>query len=88
MDLQFNVPVLDLDGIEIPDANLGKLIAQTLVSARDGDALKLWDIATKLQKGEELKLDASDTSMLKERIKSADSLTILVKAQALQLFKE
>lgn len=88
MKLNFNFPISDLDGNEIPESNLGKTIANVLVSARDGDALKLWDIALKLQKGTELDLDTSDTQMLKDRIKNADSITILVKAQALQVFQE
>lgn len=87
MDLNFNVSILDLDGKEIPESNLGKTIAQVLANSRDGDALKLWDIATKLQRGDVLTLDSSDTQMLKDRIKGADTITILVKAQALQLFQ-
>jgi len=86
MELNLNVAITDLDGTDIADSNLGKTIAQTLAFARDGDALKLFDIAIKLQKGETITLDTSDTTMLKERIKGADSLTNLVKAQALQLF--
>lgn len=88
MKLNFNFPISDLDGNEIPESNLGKTIANVLVSARDGDALKLWDIALKLQKGTELDLDTSDTQMLKDRIKNADTITVLVKAQALQVFQE
>lgn len=87
MELNLNVPVTDLDGVAIPESNVGKTIAQTLAFARDGDALKLFDIALKFQKGETVNLDTSDSTMLKERIKADASLTNLVKAQALQLFK-
>lgn len=86
MELNLNITITDLEGNDIPESNLGKTIAQILAFARDGDALKLFDIAIKLQKGEILTLDSSDTTMLKERIKASDSLTNLVKAQALQLF--
>jgi len=87
MNLNFNIAITDLDGKDIPESNLGKTIAQTLAFARDGDALKLFDYALKLQKGEVISPDTSDSVMLKERIRGADSLTNLVKAQALLIFQ-
>jgi hypothetical protein len=57
-----------------------------LVQNPKGDALKIWHIAGKLHKGEELELDKSDEEMLKNLIKESETLTILTKAQALECF--
>lgn len=81
-----NVPILGLDGVELPDANMGKLVAQMLVNGSKGDALKYFHWAQKLHKGEALELDPSDAETLKNFIKDNDQLTILVKAQALACF--
>ena len=78
---------MDLDGKEIEGANIGKIVAQTLVQSSKGDALKYWGWATKLNAGEELDLDKSDTETLKNFIKESETLTILTKAQALECFE-
>ena len=84
--INLNKILLDLDGKEIENANIGKIVAQTLVQNPKGDALKIWHIAGKLHKGEELELDKSDEEMLKNLIKESETLTILTKAQALECF--
>lgn len=81
-----NVPILGLDGVELPDSNMGKLVGQMLVNGSKGDALKYFHWAQKLYKGEALELDPSDSETLKNFIKDNDQLTILVKAQALACF--
>lgn len=81
-----NVSILGLDGKELPESNVGKLIAQVLVQSNKGDALKIWHWAQKLHAGEELDLDPSDKEMLKNLIKDNETLTILAKAQALACF--
>jgi len=78
---------LDLDGKEIEGANIGKIVAQTLVQSSKGDALKYWGWATKMNAGEELDLDKSDTETIKNFIKESETLTILTKAQALECFE-
>ncbi|MEY4332360.1 MAG: hypothetical protein RLZZ196_1098 [Bacteroidota bacterium] len=88
MKINMNIPILGLDGKELPDANVGKLIAQTLVNTPKGDALKFFGWAQKLYAGSALELDASDTETLKNFIKESDSITILAKAQALACFKD
>lgn len=84
--INFNKNLVDLDGKEIENANIGKIVAQTLVQTSKGDALKVWHIASKLHKGEELDLDKSDIEMLKSAIRDSETLTILTKAQALDCF--
>lgn len=88
MKINMNVSILGLDGKELPDSNIGKLIAQVLVQSSKGDAAKLWFWAQKLYAGEALELDPSDAETLKNFIKDNDTLTILAKAQALACFEK
>jgi hypothetical protein len=88
MKVNMNTAVLDLDGKEIPESNIGKVIAQVLVQGSRGDALKFWHWAQKMYAGEELDLDPSDSETLKNFIKDNEQLTILVKAQALACFSK
>ena len=87
MKLNLNLPIVGLDGTEIADSNVGKLIAQVLAQGSKGDALKFWHWAQKLYAGEELDLDPTDAETLKNAIKDSESLTILSKAQALACFQ-
>lgn len=87
MKLNLNLPIVGLDGTEIADSNVGKLIAQVLAQGSKGDALKFWHWAQKLYAGEELDLDPTDAETLKNAIKDNESLTILAKAQALACFQ-
>jgi len=87
MKLNLNLPIVGLDGTEIADSNVGKLIAQVLAQGSKGDALKFWHWAQKLYAGEELDLDPTDAETLKNAIKDSESLTILAKAQALACFQ-
>ena len=86
MKINLNKNLLDLEGKDLPDSNLGKLVGQLLSQANEGDALKLWDWARKLYAGKELDLDPSDTQTFEAFIKNNKSLTILAKAQILELF--
>lgn len=85
MKIDLNKSVKDLDGIEIPDGHMGKIIANMLVSSTRGDALKYWGWAVKLNNKEEIDLDKSDFETFKEFVKSHEHLTILTKAQVLEL---
>ena len=85
--LNFNKPIVALDGqIVSEEITLGKVLAAQLASANKGDALKLFTWAQKLYNGQSLDLDPSDEATLKEFIKSNDQLTVLAKAQLLQVF--
>lgn len=88
MKINMNLPIFGLDGKEIPESNIGKLIAQVLGQSSKGDAVKLWFWAQKLYAGEELELDPSDAELLKQFVKENDSITILAKAQALACFEK
>lgn len=86
MKINMNVPILGLDGTELPNTNIGKVVAEMLANSAKGDALKLWHWAQNLYAGKALDLDPSDSETLKTFIRENEQLTILAKAQALACF--
>lgn len=88
MKLNFNFNLTDLDGKELEGANAGKLLANTLIQQTKGDAVKYWEWALALNKGDILDLDSSDQETLKTFVKDSDAITILAKAQVLNVFKK
>lgn len=91
--LDFNKALKGLDGQEVKDEKgeslpVGKLLASQLASANKGDALKMFTWAQKVYAGETLDLDKSDEGTLKEFIKSNEQMTVLAKAQLLEVFKD
>ncbi len=88
MKLDFNFSLTDLDGQPIENANAGKLLANTLAQQSKGDALKFWEWALALNKGDVIDLDTSDQNTLKTFVKESDVLTIFAKGQMLQVFKK
>lgn len=88
MKLDYNFYLKDLDGAEIKEAHAGKLLATGLIQQTKGDAVKFWDWALNLHKGEALDLDSSDQETLKNFIKDSESFTVLAKAQLLQVLKK
>ena len=85
MKLDFNFDFIGLDDQVFEGGNAGKMLAGALASASKGDALKFWDWAKKLFKGEVLDLDKSDQETLKGFIKDSE-LPIIYKAQILEIF--
>ena len=86
MKLNFNFNLTDLDGKELKDANAGKVLAQSLINQSKGDAVKYWEWALALNKGEVIDLDTSDQETLKTFIKDSDTIFVLAKAQFLGVF--
>jgi hypothetical protein len=88
MKLDFNFDLLGLDDQPIEGANAGKLVAQALVTSTKGNALKMWEWALALNKGEVINLDSVDQETLKSFISDSETFTILAKAQLLKLLKK
>jgi len=93
MKFNFNKNILSLSGEELKDEkenpiNLGKFLANQLVSASKGDAMKMSDLAQRLWKGEEVEIDRSDRKMLEDFIKEAATMNILVKGQLLDVLEK
>jgi hypothetical protein len=86
MKLNFNFNLTDLDGKELEGANAGKLLANTLIQQTKGDAVKYWEWALALNKGDILDLDSSDQETLKTFVKDSETITVLAKAQLLGVF--
>lgn len=84
MKFNLNINLKGLDGQEINDANIGKIVANALASGSTPNALKMMGWATKLYNGEALDLDQSDLITFKEFINSNQSFTDLLKAQVLE----
>lgn len=87
MEINLNKSVVDLEGKEIPNSNMAKMLANSLSSSATGDALKFWDWAKKLYSGKKLDLDPSDVATLKGFIVSDSGFPIITKAQMLEVFK-
>jgi hypothetical protein len=86
MKLNFNFNLVDLDGKEIENGNLGKILANNLINQTKGDAVKYWEWALALNKGDIIDLDTSDQDTLKTFIKDSEVLPVLTKAQSLAVF--
>lgn len=91
--LDFNGKLLALDGKPVLDETkqeitLGKMLANQIAFSGKGDALKLFGWAQKMYANEVLDLDATDTETLKSLIKDNDQMTILAKAQLLEVFNK
>ena len=84
MIINLNKYIKDLDGKDIADAIMNKVVAKALSEAIEGDSLKLFGWALKLNNGEEIDLDKSDQKTLREFIENCKILTILSKAQILE----
>jgi hypothetical protein len=93
MKIDLNFELLGLDGVAVLDQtgktiNAGKVIANSLVQQSKGDALKFWDWAVALNKGEVLDLDTSDQETFKNFVKDNEGLPIITKAQILHKLKK
>lgn len=84
MKIDLNRPLLDLDGKEMAESNIGKSVANFLIAQREGDTLKLWEWAQKLHKGETLTLDKSDAKRFKELVLESNSFAVIFKAQLIE----
>jgi hypothetical protein len=88
MKLNLNVAIKDLNDEAIPETNLGKFIASQLSQSNKGDALKLFEWALKLNKGEEIDIDSSDQELLKGFVNTSETMTNIVKYRFLECLKD
>ena len=85
MKLNLNFNLKSIDGKEINDSHAGKLLGNILVSSIKGDALKYYDWGRKLYNGEDIEIDRSDLNNIKSFVESHEQITILAKAQILEV---
>jgi hypothetical protein len=84
--VNFNTNLVGLDGEEIGEDSLAKLVAGAMAASSEGDSVKMYHWATKLWDGKELLLDNSDFKAIENFIKDGKHhLTNLVRGQALNV---
>lgn len=93
MQYDFNIDLKDLDGNTVKSLDgqpetAGKLLARSLANQSKGDALKLFGWAQKMWKAEKINLDKSDQKLLREFIENNEQITILAKAQLLDILEK
>ena len=82
--IDLNIPMTDLSGAEVKEAKLGQILGNQLVGGSKGDALKFYDWAVKLYKGDSISVDDSDFNKIKDFVNESEMLTIIAKAQILK----
>jgi len=76
-----------LDGVEIPNTETGKILANAMVSGSkvEGfDTVKCWVLAQELYKGNEVELTTVDLETLRNFIDKTETMAGLVKAQIIE----
>lgn len=74
----------DNTGTEVGEETMGKVLASYLVSQSQGEALKYYDWAVTLYKGDEIQVDKADFNKIKKFVEDSQNLYILSKAQILK----
>ena len=90
MNYNFNVPLKNLAGEIIKDEKdeiltVGKILSGSLANQNKGDAIKFFAWALKMYNCENLNLDRSDVKVLSEFVEHNEQLTVLAKAQILEV---
>lgn len=90
LEINLNVPLKNLDNQPVIDAQgkviiLGQALAHVLTNGSKGNAIKHYDWAMTMWKGETLKVDESDAKMLRTLIEESEIMTILAKAQIIKI---
>lgn len=90
MKLNFNFNLTDINSRNVLDqegnpVEANKFLAALLAQLSKGDSIKLIELALKLNAGEELDLDTSDTNKLKEIVEQAE-LQNIIKYRLLNVF--
>ncbi len=86
MKVDFNFNFTDLDLKPIENFHAGKKLATHLANSNNGDYLKMYGWALKLNNEESLDLDESDTQTLNAFIQNEQGFTNLIKAQLKAVF--
>lgn len=88
MKLNFNKPIFDIKGQEIPNTNMGELLANMIAQGKGSNPIKIWELAKNIYAGKELELDTSDANLIKGLIETCENFPVMTKAQMLLEFKE
>lgn len=82
MKINFNYNLVGLDGKEMADANIGKVLANSLfVEAGDIEPIKAVSWAKKLYAGDDIDLDKGELESLKKWLKAEKRFAVALKAE-------
>ena len=85
--LDLTAQITDVNGKPFePNQTGGQLLALVLANASAGNALKFWQWALTMNKGERIALDLADYQVLYEFVDKSQTLTVLARAQLLLAF--
>ena len=85
MKINLNKPLKDLEGKDIENGNMGKLLANVMVGkSGSNDIIKIFELAQKFYRGENVELDTQDLKLVKDIVEKAENLSLLAKAQILK----
>lgn len=80
--------IKDLNGKDLPDSTIGKVIANQLVQWQGcPDPIKAYELGIKFNKCENVELDTSDKDFVEKCIKESKQLFPLAQAQIFLLLK-
>lgn len=86
--INLNKNALSLSGEELKEngkvITLGECLGNFLVGSNKGEALKYYDWAIALYKGQTISVDDSDFKKIRDFVENHEQLTILVKAQIIK----
>src|SRR5688500_6575732 len=82
--VNLSLPIKNLDGTDIENSSMAKLVAQMLASSNKGPAIKLLHMGINFFKDGEVTVDQSDFDLLRGLVDSNETITILAKGQILQ----
>lgn len=84
MQLLLDKNLTGLDGKDLSNSHMGKILANLLVNNTGKDAIKYLDCALKLYNNEAIQLDNADYKKLYKEVEESKQFTRLVTAQILQ----
>ncbi len=87
MKIDLNKNLTDLEGKEVENVNIGKIVANAIAASGEGDPIKYMYWAKKLYEGEELELDPVDLENFKTFVLNNKGFTNLLKIQVLESIK-
>ena len=86
--LDFNIPMIDLNGVEVKNQTLAQALSSYIGSQTKGQTLKLFGWHKTLQVGDPLILDDADLEVLQKLVSDNEDMYVFVKGQLLDVIKE
>jgi len=88
MKIDLDHDIKNLNGEILKDSNMAVIAANYMVARPDGNAIKILEIAQKLNKDKKIEVDTSDYNLIKEIFEKEGSMNILARGQILKQIME